>query len=278
MKSAMPTVVLVHGAWNGPWAWDEVRRYLDLARITSATAALPSVGENTGKLGGLADDVAAVSAVLDELSGPFVLVGHSYSGVPVTEVAAAREDVTHVVYMSAFAIPPGTSMLDALGGPPPEWWIFAEDGETTMPDNPGAMLFSECAPAVMDGAIAKLRPHSARSVREPLRAAGYGEKPATYVISERDATLPPDMAKDSQNRSGRDRFPGRRPSSHAQPPCRASPHPGRNRRAYHARRTGHVLIRRFVTTRRAGADGCGKARRRAHPAPTASTPPASPAL
>lgn len=187
----MPTVVLVHGAWNGPWAWDEVRRYLDLARIASTTVALPSVGENSGRPGGLADDVAAVSAVLDELSGPFVLVGHSYSGVPVTEVAAAREDVTHVVYVSAFAIPAGTSMLDALGGPPPEWWIFAEDGETVMPDNPGALLFSECAPAVANAAIARLRPHSVRSVREPLRAAGYGEKPATYVISERDAILPP---------------------------------------------------------------------------------------
>src|SRR5207237_2474704 len=81
---------LIHGAWQGPWVWDEVRRYLDFARIASATVALPSVGEDTGKLGGLADDVAAVSAVLDELSGPFVLVGHSYSGVPGTEVAAAR--------------------------------------------------------------------------------------------------------------------------------------------------------------------------------------------
>jgi pimeloyl-ACP methyl ester carboxylesterase len=191
MESAIPTVVLVHGAWNGPWAWDEVRRYLDLARITSATVALPSVGETTRKPGGLADDVAAVSAVLDDLSGPFVLVGHSYSGVPVTEVAAAREDVIHVVYVSGFAIPPGTSMLDALGGPPPEWWVFAEDGETIMPGDPGGKLFSECAPAVANGAIAKLRPHSARSVREPLRAAGYGEKPATYVISERDAILPP---------------------------------------------------------------------------------------
>jgi len=27
------------------------------------------------------------------------------------------------------------------------------------------------------------------------RAAGYGEKPATYVISERDATLPADVAE-----------------------------------------------------------------------------------
>jgi hypothetical protein len=67
--------------------------------------------------------------VLEGLSGPFVLVGHSYSGVPVTEVAAAREDVIHVVYVCAFAMPAGTSMLDVLGGQLPEWWIFAEDGE-----------------------------------------------------------------------------------------------------------------------------------------------------
>jgi hypothetical protein len=134
-------------------------------------------------------------SVLDGLSGPFVLVGHSYSGVPVTEVAAAREDVTYVVYVCAFAMPAGTSMLDALGGQPREWSIFAEDGESIMPDYPGPLLYGECTPAMANGAIARLRPHSARSVREPLRAAGYGDQPATYVISEREAILPADVAE-----------------------------------------------------------------------------------
>jgi hypothetical protein len=41
MESALPTVVLVHGAWTGPWARDEVRRYLDLAGIASAAVSLP---------------------------------------------------------------------------------------------------------------------------------------------------------------------------------------------------------------------------------------------
>lgn len=100
-----------------------------------------------------------------------------------------------MVYVCAFAMPAGTSMLDVLGGQPHEWWIIAEGGESIMPDNPGALLFSECAPAVANGAIARLRPHSARSVREPLRAAGYGEKPAAYVISERDAILPANVAE-----------------------------------------------------------------------------------
>jgi hypothetical protein len=41
-----------------------------------------------------------------------------------------------------------------------------------MPGNPGPVMFSECLPAVANGAIARLRPHPARAVREPLRAAG----------------------------------------------------------------------------------------------------------
>jgi pimeloyl-ACP methyl ester carboxylesterase len=195
MKSAMPTVVLVHGAWCGPWAWDEVRRHLDLAQIPSATVALPSVGEDSGKLGGLADDFAAIAAVLDQLSGPFFLVGHSYSGLPITEIAATREDVTHVVYTTAIVVPSGNSLLDAVGGQPPDWWILDEHAEGIMPDNPDTLLFSECPPAVANSAIARLRPHSARAVREPLRAAGYGAKPATYVVCERDAALPVDIAK-----------------------------------------------------------------------------------
>jgi hypothetical protein len=115
--------------------------------------------------------------VLEGLSGPFVLVGHSYSGVPVTEVAAAREDVTHVVYVCAFAMPAGTSMLDALGGQPPEWWIFAEDGESIMPDNPGALLFSECAPQLWRTARSRDCARTRRARSATRCAAGYGRNP-----------------------------------------------------------------------------------------------------
>ena len=166
-----------------------------------------------------------------------------------------------MVYVCAFAMPAGTSMLDVLGGQPREWWIFAEEGESIMPDNPGALLFSECAPAVANGAIAGLRPHSARSVREPLHAAGYGEKPATYVICERDAILPANvaervaaLAQATTISLDSDQHPmlGR--------PAEPAPYPGWNRRANRPRRTGRVLIRRFVLTGRAGVDARGQAR------------------
>lgn len=192
MASEVPTVVLVHGAWHGPWCWDGVRGHLTAAGIESATVTLPSSGP---ELGGLQDDIAAVNARLDELNGPFVLVGHSYGGIPITSVAATRSDVRHVVYVCAFAIAAGESLLGAVGGTPPEWWVIAADERTVTPDDPRKVFFNASNPDVAP----QLTPQSMRSFREPLGEAAYGRVPATYVICERDAAIPAflqeDMAK-----------------------------------------------------------------------------------
>jgi pimeloyl-ACP methyl ester carboxylesterase len=128
--------------------------------------------------------------VVDGIDGPVVLVGHSYGGLPVTGAAATRDAVTHMVYVCAFAVPAGTALLDAVGGEPPEFWIPSADGASIMPANPGEGFFGRCDPAVAEDAVARLRPHSTRSVREPLGAAGYGRIPATYVVCTADALFP----------------------------------------------------------------------------------------
>lgn len=186
MATRLPTVVLIPGAWHGPWAWDEVRQRLDIAGIPSAAVSLPSVGGP----GGLTDDVAAVAATVDEVGGPVVLVGHSYGGLPATEIAATRPDVLHTVYVCAFVLPAGVSLLEAAGGQPPALWNIAEDDLTMMPNDPDAKLFSQCEPGVAADAVARLRPQSTRSVREPLAHTAYGHIPATYVVGEKDAEFP----------------------------------------------------------------------------------------
>src|SRR3954451_11057828 len=75
-----PTVVLVHGAWHGPWAWNEVEGQLSDLGIDVVTVDLPSVGENTSALGGLDDDAGAVRDAIDGVDGPVVVVAHSYGG------------------------------------------------------------------------------------------------------------------------------------------------------------------------------------------------------
>lgn len=61
---------------------------------------LPSCG-NEPPLGGLFDDAEAMREAMDEVDGPVILAGHSYSGIVITQAAAGRGDkVKHLLYIS----------------------------------------------------------------------------------------------------------------------------------------------------------------------------------
>jgi len=61
---------------------------------------LPSCGDKP-PLGGLFDDAEAMQRAMDEVDGPVVLAGHSYSGIVITQAAAGRGDkVKHLLYIS----------------------------------------------------------------------------------------------------------------------------------------------------------------------------------
>jgi pimeloyl-ACP methyl ester carboxylesterase len=184
------TVVLVHGAWHGPWCWDELVPALEAHGLAAATVDLPSSGPDVTALGDLAADVAAVTAVLDAVEGPKILLGHSYGGLPVTQAAAGREDVVHLMYVCAFMLDTGVSLIDAAGGQPVSWWRLSDDGTWMTPDRPEEVFYGDCGPAVAAAAAARLQPQSLSSVRQPLQAAAWESIPSTYVVADRDPELP----------------------------------------------------------------------------------------
>src|SRR5260221_13863683 len=71
-----PTIVLVHGAWADSGSWDGVTQRLQADGYT--VYALPN------PLQGLAYDPAYLADFLHSISGPIVLVGHSYGGAALT--------------------------------------------------------------------------------------------------------------------------------------------------------------------------------------------------
>ncbi|RZU32746.1 alpha/beta hydrolase [Blastococcus saxobsidens] len=188
--AALPTIVLVHGAWHGSWAWDQVVPLLTERGFRVRTVDLPSTGPDVDALGGLADDVATVRAVLDDVAGPTVLVGHSYGGLPVTEASAGRDDVVRLVYVCAFLLDAGVSLLDAAGGEPPAFWQVSEDGRWMTPAQPEQVFYADCPPDVTAAAVARLTPQSLSSCTTPLQATGWSTIPATYVVADADAGLP----------------------------------------------------------------------------------------
>jgi len=76
-----PAIVLVHGAFGDASSWRSVYDRLDGDEHTTLAAALP--------LRGVARDAAYLGAVIDELDGPVVLVGHSYGGCVITVAGAS---------------------------------------------------------------------------------------------------------------------------------------------------------------------------------------------
>jgi pimeloyl-ACP methyl ester carboxylesterase len=73
----MSTVLLVHGAWHGPWCWEPVMHALALRGIRSVAPELPFTS--------LLDDVALVSeAIRGHGDGPLLVCGHSYGGMVIT--------------------------------------------------------------------------------------------------------------------------------------------------------------------------------------------------
>lgn len=185
-----PTVVLVHGAWHGPWAWDKVVPLLAEQGLEARTVDLPSSGPDVDELGGLADDVATITAILDGIPGPKVLVGHSYGGLPITEAAAGRDDVVHLVYVCAFLLDVGVSLLDAAGGEPMSWWRVSADGRSITPDGPESVFYDDCDPQETAAAVARLTPQSMSSCTTPLRVTAWATIPSTYVVADRDPALP----------------------------------------------------------------------------------------
>ena len=87
-------VVLVHGLFADGSSWSEVIARLQAAGLNATAVQNP--------LTTLADAVASAERVLARQDGPTVLVGHSFSGMIVTE-AGMHPNVSALVYVAARA-------------------------------------------------------------------------------------------------------------------------------------------------------------------------------
>ncbi|MFF5075588.1 alpha/beta fold hydrolase [Actinoplanes sp. NPDC000266] len=102
---AKPTVVLVHGAWADASGWNGVTsRLLDKGYQVIAPA---------DPLRGLDEDTAYLKDFLSTISGPIVLVAHSYGGAVITNAATGNKNVKSLVYISAYAPEQGETIGEA---------------------------------------------------------------------------------------------------------------------------------------------------------------------
>jgi pimeloyl-ACP methyl ester carboxylesterase len=195
-------ILLVHGAWHGPWAWAKVERALTESGHDVRTLKLPSSGPDRDALMDMYEDAATVRRALDGIGEDTVVVGHSYGGVVITEGAAGATNVAHLVYLAAFMLDEGESLLATVGGEFPEWCDVSEDGRTVIPTRPEETFYNDCPPEEAAEAAAVIQPQLVASFGQPLRSVAWHDAPSTYVICEQDNAIPPVAQEQMSRRAG----------------------------------------------------------------------------
>ncbi|WP_326834916.1 alpha/beta hydrolase [Amycolatopsis rhabdoformis] len=184
--SADPALVLVHGAWHGSWCWEAV--VPELAGVDVRTVELPSVAAPPA---GLYADAEVLRAAVAAVAGPVVVCAHSYGGVVASQALAGLSNVTHIVYLCAFALGRGESVLGA-GRPP--WSRVRDDGfiEVRTPEN---VFFNDLPEEAARAAAAHLRLQHSSAFTEQQTEAAWENLPTTYVVGTRDQAIPPEAQR-----------------------------------------------------------------------------------
>lgn len=182
----MADVLLVHGAWHGSWCYEALLPELESAGLGVRTVDLPSSG-SPGTLEADADVVRSAIAATDE---PTYVVGHSYGGVVITAASAGTQGIAHLIYLCAFMIDEGESLLSIVGQDLPEWIVVDESSGTSTLSRVGEFLYGECPADVVAAAEARLKPQSLASFAAPIGTPGWREHPSSYLVCERDLAVP----------------------------------------------------------------------------------------
>jgi pimeloyl-ACP methyl ester carboxylesterase len=203
-------VVFVHGACvkDGAWWWHRTGELLAEKGVTSVAPALPSCGE-TGVTPdaagpGLAEDVAAVRAVLSAGDEPTIVVAHSYGGIVTAEAAAGVDSVSHLLLVSSYLPEVGQSLSSFGGEEPAPFLDIDPDGGTftVRPDALAETFLQDCDEEIQQGALDKTARQSLAVLGAPVGAAAWQQVPSTYLVCTDDRGTPADLQRDFAARAG----------------------------------------------------------------------------
>ncbi|MEQ8390749.1 MAG: alpha/beta hydrolase [Thalassospira sp.] len=192
-STAKPTIILVHGAFAASDSWDGVAPVLQDKgyRVISIANPLRSVS----------GDAAYTRALVDNIDGDVVLVGHSYGGPVITNAAKGAANVKSLVYVASFAPEkgetiaelaakyPGGTLGEALAAPVP-----LGNGINDLYIDPTKFHAQFAADVPADKArlmATAQRPVTDFALNEPSGDAAWKDIPSFHIYGTADKNIPP---------------------------------------------------------------------------------------
>jgi pimeloyl-ACP methyl ester carboxylesterase len=183
-------VVLVHGLFADGSCWTEVIARLQAAGLNATAVQNP--------LTTLPEAVASAERVLARQDGPTVLVGHSFSGMIVTE-AGQHPNVSALVYVAARA-PDANEDYTALAKnyptPPASAGIVFDGDEGRLSEEAFLRDFAGDLPEAKAKVLyAVQQPFQKALLTGKTTHAAWRSKPSYYAVSAEDRTINPDLQR-----------------------------------------------------------------------------------
>jgi pimeloyl-ACP methyl ester carboxylesterase len=190
-------VVLVHGLFADGSCWSEV-----IGRLQTTGLNVTSV---QNPLTTLPEAVASAERVLARQDGPTVLVGHSFSGMIVTQ-AGMHPNVSALVYVAARAPDADedyTALAKTFPTPPASAGIVFDGDEGRLSEAAFLHDFAGDLPAAKARVLyATQEPFQKALLAGKVTQAAWRSKPSFYAVSTEDRTINPDLERFMAKRMG----------------------------------------------------------------------------
>jgi len=193
---AKPSIVFAHGLWADGSCFSKL--------IPTLQAEGHEVMASQHGLDSLKSDVACVTRCFGRVSGPVVLVGHSYGGTLITH-AGMDERVAALVYIAALA-PDADETSQSLQNKFPKTDVFAHievpDGRVWLKASGVPCFAGDLPEAEQKFVYATQGAPVADLFNQKHEGIAWKTKPSWYIVATKDRTVHPDLQRFVAKRMG----------------------------------------------------------------------------
>jgi len=195
-----PVFIFVPGAWHGPECFSSISDLLFKQGFQSQGINLPSVG-STQLLSNFDADVNVIRKTTADVLATgkdVVLVMHSYGASPGSEAMKGFMDdndgkngmgkIVRMVWLCAFVLPVGGSLMAGLGHKNLPWFII--EGDVVNPAGPEEVFYNDLPAAEAARWSRALKPHSYSTFKSTTTVEPWQTIPSAYLFCENDNAIP----------------------------------------------------------------------------------------
>jgi pimeloyl-ACP methyl ester carboxylesterase len=191
-----PSIVFAHGLWADGSCFSKL--------IPSLQAEGHEVLASQHGLDSLNGDVASVVRCFGRVSGPIVLVGHSYGGTLITH-AGTDDRVAALVYIAALA-PDETETSQGQLAKFPTTDIFSHieiaDGRVWLRREGVPFFAGDLSEPEQKLVWATQGAPVADLFTQKVDGVAWRSKPSWYIVAKQDRTVPPELQRSAAKRMG----------------------------------------------------------------------------